>query len=783
MASSYGLADKRRDKLHLWLSVLLGVLAFLFVFQPVRFTGGSEFQQAGYTFRFEQPFATSEQVRGDLRKELIAELDRLDLIRPLVAFPTTNDLRIRTDVRDRAEARDFEGRIREAVESVVTTQGKITNTSLDDSAFGAEPVVKLGPIGLYKPALALRLGLDLQGGVQLVLKARTQNTEFRYRLADNVTDLRAALAALPKTAAEPTAPAPAAEADQAAPAEAEKAAAPTEAAPADAAPKAADEALPGEAAPTGGDLRLAQAPADTTGEQPKGVETPTALDEKTREMLLDEDLRREVRDAINGWLETNIENLRAKYSREGDISAEMVGSNIVVIRTFIDPSARLSKADRDQIKGTQLTGFENELKRLFPQTVPLGDARDLSIPRDAMAQVKDVIQRRVDRLGVSEAQVVTQGTDRVAVQLPGIKDPDEAVAIIGTTARLEFRKVPEQYVPRIETGSDGAEVTTFAPASGGSEAVPTEIVYHEAPEFDGSQNILQGTNLVTNMISVGFARENEPAVLLDLDSEGSRRFDDFARNNLNKYLAVYLDGEVISAPVMQSTHYGGRVSISGGFATIEEAKRLETLLKAGSLPVPVDIVEQRMISATLGDDSVNQSAKAGLIGTLIIFVIMVVMFKVSGWLANIALIVYVIFTLALLHLVGATLTLPGILGLLLSVGMAVDANVIVFERLREELRDFPTRPLHLNLKHAYDRSWPAILDGNATALMMAIVLYALGTGAIRGFAVTLSLGIICHLFTALVMTRKMQNLLAASRFGANVETTYRVDRDTPTASN
>ena len=774
MASSYGLADKRRDKLHLWLSVLLGVLAFLFVFQPVRFTGGSEFQQAGYTFRFEQPFATSEQVRGDLRKELIAELDRLDLIRPLVAFPTTNDLRIRTDVRDRAEARDFEGRIREAVESVVTTQGKITNTSLDDSAFGAEPVVKLGPIGLYKPALALRLGLDLQGGVQLVLKARTQNTEFRYRLADNVTDLRAALAALPKTAAETSATAPAAEADKAAPAEAAKT---------DAAPKAADEALPGEAAPTGGDLRLAQAPAETTGEQPKGVETPTTLDDKTREMLHDEDLRREVREAINGWLETNIDTLRAKYSREGDISAEMVGSNIVVIRTFIDPSGGLSKADRDQIKSTQLSGFENELKQLFPQTVPLGEARDLSIPRDAMAQVKDVIQRRVDRLGVSEAQVVTQGTDRIAVQLPGIKDPDEAVAIIGTTARLEFRKVPEQYVPRIETGSDGAEITTFAPASGGSETVPTEIVYHEAPEFDGSQNILQGTNLITNMISVQFVRQNEPAVLLDLDSEGTRRFDDFARNNLNKYLAVYLDGEVISAPVMQSTHYGGSVSISGGFATIEEAKRLETLLKAGSLPVPVDIVEQRMISATLGDDSVSQSAKAGLIGTLIIFVIMVVMFKVSGWLANIALIFYIIFTLALLHLVGATLTLPGILGLLLSVGMAVDSNVIVFERLREELRDFPTRPLHLNLRHAYDRSWPAILDGNATALMMSIVLYALGTGAIRGFAVTLSLGIVCHLFTALVMTRKMQNLLAASRFGSNVETTYRVDRDTHTASN
>ena len=273
---------------------------------------------------------------------------------------------------------------------------------------------------------------------------------------------------------------------------------------------------------------------------------------------------------------------------------------------------------------------------------------------------------------------------------------------------------------------------------------------------------------------LSFTKGTEPAVNLTLTSEGAKRFDAFARDNLNKYLAVYLDGEVISAPQMHATQFNGQVQISGGFQTLDEANALKILLNAGSLPVPVDVVEQRTVSATLGADAIRQSAIAGAIGTLLIITIMVVLFRVSGILANVALVLYCILTLAALQLVGATLTMPGILGLLLSVGMAVDANVIVFERLKEEVREYPTRPLAANLRHAYDRSWPAILDGNVTAMMMAIVLYALGTGAIRGFAVTLALGIFCHLFTALVVTRKLQTWLAASHLADHIDRAYRV---------
>ncbi|MBI5832327.1 MAG: protein translocase subunit SecD, partial [Armatimonadetes bacterium] len=620
-------------------------------------------------------------------------------------------------------------------------------------------------------------------GVQLVLKARTQNTQYEFRLADTGADLKAALAAGAKPAAAAAAEAKAAPVDgKAAPAEAKSTPAesaktePAKAATPDAAKKSdAPKTEPGKPARDGGEpVRLAQAPkgaepapAPADAKDAKSAPAP-APDAEDAALLSDDALRRGVAERVRTFMDEEQSKFPAAW---GEVHAEMIGSNVVVLRTFIKPS--VGGADKKELLSSQKAAFENALRKVFPKVVALGEPRELKIPANAIQQVKDVIQRRVDKLGVAEAQCVTQGTDRVAVQLPGIKDPEEAVQMLGTTARLEFRKVPEKYEPKVDKSEGGKETTTFATKTDRSP-VPTEVAYYEAPEFDGDKNILVGTHLKANAVNVSFTKGTEPAVNLTLTSEGAKRFDKFARDNYKKFLAVYLDGEVISAPQMNATQFNGQVQISGGFQTLEEANALKILLNAGSLPVPVDVVEQRTVSATLGADSINQAGRAGLLGTLLIVIIMAVLFRVSGWLANVALAFYCIYTLAALQLVGATLTMPGILGLLLSVGMAVDANVIVFERLKEEVREYHSRPLAANLRHAYDRSWPAILDGNVTAMMMAIVLYALGTGSIRGFAVTLALGIFCHLFTALVVTRKLQTLLAASHLAEHIDKAYRV---------
>jgi SecD/SecF fusion protein len=798
MESGVTRGDLKRDKFWTVMVFLLALFAFLVVFQPIRRVESGKFRDVAFTYRYEQPLSPSEAQRDKLRDALKKALIEAKVDDARVSFPTTTEVRIRVPLQGKQEVDSTDASLKDVLgKAIPADAGKLTDSEWDHSAFGDMPWKTLGPIGLYRPKLALKLGLDLQGGVQLVLKARTQNTEYDFKLADSADDLNAALAGSAKAGADAKAdtaksgPAntkagaePAKTGAEPAKAGTDNSKAGAESTKAGATDKGTAEktgttptkepAKTGNTAPDGGQpVRMAQAnPADKPADSTEGG-VETAANEADAKLLADPELRAKVTEKINQWAD-GLHNLYK--DRWGDIDVEVVGSNVVVVRTLVDRSK--PRKEQLELATTQQQTFLTDLKAIFAKARVQGDPRDMDKdrPKDPIQQVKEVVQRRVDRLGVAEAQVVTQGTDRVQVELPGIKDPDEAVQLLGTTAMLEFRKVPEKYVPHTEHVG-GKETTTFQLKDSG-QTVPTEVVYYEAPDFDGNKNILTGADLVGSQVAVSFDESLHPAVGLKLTSAGATKFDRFAKDNFKKYLAIYLDHEIISAPVMQATEFHGQVRISGGFETVEEANNLKILLSAGSLSVPVDVVEQRTVSATLGADSVRQSARAGLIGTILIVLMMFALFKVSGLLADLALMLYCIYTLAVLVAVGATLTMPGILGLLLSVGMAVDANVIVFERLKEEMAAYPQRPVSASIKHAYERSWPAIIDGNITCLFQSIVLYGFGTGPIRGFAVTLFIGIFCHLFTALFVTRRLQNLLAVTAIGQS-HRAYRQARPRP----
>jgi len=424
---------------------------------------------------------------------------------------------------------------------------------------------------------------------------------------------------------------------------------------------------------------------------------------------------------------------------------DVIGGNIVQIRT------QSKGEEQRKVQAQRLLGA---LHKRFP-AVELISQRTLELPPDPVHEVREIIRRRIDKLGIAEPLIQRQGQDRIIVEMPGIKDPEEAIAMLGTTAQLEFRKVPEKYRPEVKRGPEGREATIFLDKDG--TEVPTEVVFHEG------EQVLYGTDLKAGSAVVGFDQFQKPTVNLALTDEGARKFDEFAKKNYHKYLAIYLDRECISAPRMEARHFGGKVQISGGFESVEEANELKILLNAGALPVPVDVVEQRTVSATLGADSVKRSYLSGFCGLLAVALVMITFYRLPGVIASGALLIYCLLVLAAMAGLHATLTLPGIFGFILSIGMAVDANVIIFERFKEELRSGKT--LRSAIQAGFERAWAAILDGNVTTLLIAAVLYLMGTGPIKGFAVTLFLGNVISLFSAVTVTRLLMNLAASTRLG------------------
>jgi len=374
---------------------------------------------------------------------------------------------------------------------------------------------------------------------------------------------------------------------------------------------------------------------------------------------------------------------------------------------------------------------------------------------DAVDAAMRVIENRIDQLGVVEPTVQRQGSRRIIVELPGIQDPERAIALIGKTALLEFVDTQLTSLPRgARWSADGKTVMLPPPA----QPMPLQ-----------KKVILTGADLADAQASFD-QNTGEPIVNFQFKGKGAKTFEDFTAANVGKYLTIVLDNEVISSPVIRDRIAGGSGQISGGFRDITEARDLAVLLRGGALPVPVDVVERRSVGPTLGKDSLDRTLRAGMVAVAMVLLFMILLYGTAGALANVALATYGLFLLAALITLGATLTLPGIAAFILSVGMAIDANILIFERIKEEVRQGKT--LRTAIGVGWSRAWSAILDSNVTTLIGALVLFALGTGPIKGFAVTLAIGVLISMFTAIIITRVLvdatSSVLRPSwlRFGA-----------------
>ena len=368
------------------------------------------------------------------------------------------------------------------------------------------------------------------------------------------------------------------------------------------------------------------------------------------------------------------------------------------------------------------------------------------IEQNAVSQGLETIRNRVDQFGVSEPTIQAQGENRILVQLPGVKDPERAINLIGKTARLEFKLLDEENSLQKALAGDIDEE---------SEILNQRIVDKETGAVTKEPFLLRKRTVLTGETLTGaevrFDSDfNEPYVALNFNSVGAMIFQQVTRENIKKRLAIVLDDNVYSAPVIQDEIAGGRAQITGRF-TSEEARDLAIILRAGALPAPVIILENRTVGPSLGQDSINKGITSIIYGGLVVVAFIAIYYKLSGIIAVIALFLNIVLLAGALAYFGAALTLPGIAGIILTVGMAIDANVLVFERIREELRIGKT--VRAAIDAGFSKAFRTIVDANITTFIAAVVLFQFGTGPIKGFAITLCIGIAASMFTAVFVSR------------------------------
>jgi len=378
--------------------------------------------------------------------------------------------------------------------------------------------------------------------------------------------------------------------------------------------------------------------------------------------------------------------------------------------------------------------------------IKIKDKRAIELKKLTVEHSLETIRNRVDQFGIAEPEIIPEGDNRILIQLPGIKDPERAKNLIGKTALLEFKIVDDEHsledalrgnIPEEDIIAYGLRTDRSTGERG------------SAPYLLKNKALMTGASLETAKVQIS-NRFGEPTVSLKFNSQGATDFERITGENVRKRLAIVLDGVVHSAPVIQERISGGNAQITGTF-TMDEARDLAIVLRAGALPAPVNILEERTVGPSLGNDSIRQGIMATLIGSLLVIFFMIIYYRFSGTIADLALIINIVLVLGILAAFKATLTLPGIAGLLLTVGMAVDANVLIFERIREELRTGKT--IRLSLDTGYKKAFITIIDTHVTGIVSAIFLIIFGTGPIKGFAVTLIIGLLASLFTAVFVTR------------------------------
>ena len=438
----------------------------------------------------------------------------------------------------------------------------------------------------------------------------------------------------------------------------------------------------------------------------------------------------DVRDVLR-QKRSDIGTIRLQDSDPGTLRVKI--SNPEAMQTAIEAVTSLSKPVVSLIRaGANDLKIWSDGDELL---VSLSDAEVLATDERTMRQSLEIIRRRVDEVGTREPTIQRQGIDRILIQVPGIGSATELKELIGTTAQLTFQAVL------------GKNSLSTPSSAFGNEVLPSlneEGVYYTLE----SAAVVTGEQLVDAQPS--FDQNGRPAVNFRFNPTGARKFGDYTAQNIGSPFAIVLDQEVISAPVIQSHIPGGSGIITGNF-TIEESTNLAILLRAGALPAGLEFLEERTIGPELGADSIKAGKLACAVAFAAVLAFMFMSYGLFGLFANVALIINVFLIFGLLSAIGATLTLPGIAGIVLTIGMAVDANVLIFERIREEIKTKkgPARSIELG----YEKALSAIIDANITTFITAVILFAMGSGPVRGFAVTLGLGIITSVFTAIFVTR------------------------------
>ncbi|MCX7914235.1 MAG: protein translocase subunit SecD [Thermodesulfovibrionales bacterium] len=455
---------------------------------------------------------------------------------------------------------------------------------------------------------------------------------------------------------------------------------------------------------------------------------------------------------LKGFLEKK--NLKAEIKKDGLF--------ILVSPNTVD----LKKAIEETYPTLSLIDSKEYLKYKF------SDREIDNIKKSASEQVLEIIRNRIDQFGVAEPTIHRQADNEIVIQLPGVKDPKRAIELIGRTAILEFKLVNDESPVAAELPSiispeeEKALLEKFKGKIGDEDEILFQRVINKEtgavskiPHLLKKQVLLTGDLLSEARVNID-QRFNEPYVSLTFNSLGAKIFEEITGQNVKKRLAIILDGNIYSAPVIQEKISGGNAQITGNF-TLDEAKDLAVVLRAGALPAPVKMIQNVTVGPSLGQDSIDAGKLAGIVAAILVIGFMIIYYKLSGLVADFAVFLNIIFLLGAMASLNATLTMPGIAGIILAIGIAVDSNVLMFERIREELRAGKTPKAAI--ESGYKKAFWTIFDSHVTTLITALVLFQFGTGPIKGFAVTLSLGIAINLFTALIGTKTIFDILYSGR--------------------
>ncbi len=445
-----------------------------------------------------------------------------------------------------------------------------------------------------------------------------------------------------------------------------------------------------------------------------------------------------------------------KKERIRHLGIEQVGGNTLSVK--IQGQENIDNFDKlldKEFPGLKIND-RSEDNAVLQMVLDLPEDEIKNIKKMAVDQALETIRNRIDQFGVSEPDIRNQGERRILIQLPGIKDTQRAKDLIGKTALLEFKLLDETH--DLNSALNG-EVPPGSHILYEIKTDPATKRVIKQPYLVKKRTSLTGAHLTDARVQID-SQYNDPYVSITFDKKGARTFERVTGENVNKRLAIVLDNKVYSAPVIQDKISGGQARITGSFTT-EEARDLAIALRAGALPAPVEIIEERTVGPSLGSDSINMGLISMVVGGCLVIVFMMIYYKGAGIVANLALTLNILLIAGGLAAFQATLTLPGIAGIILTIGMAVDANVLIFERIREEMALGKTP--RSAVEAGYGRATLTILDANVTTLIAALVLFQFGTGPVKGFAVTLSLGVIASLFTALILTRTIFDFFLVKR--------------------